>query len=81
MKIYAEFNFQACSYGELGIACAIFTNVYWHYEVEVDNCFYTVSVVYSIIMDLEGTNKTINIENTFAILGGKITQPFLSLNK
>ena len=58
----------------------LFTNVYWRYEVEVDNCFYTVSVVYSIIMDLEGTNKTINIENTFARLGKK-TQPFLSLNK
>ena len=55
----------------------MFTNVYWHYEVEVDNCFYTVSVVYSIIMDLEGTNKTINIENTFARLGGKITQTFI----
>ena len=42
----------------------------------LDNCFYTVSVVYSIIMDLEGTNKTINIENTFARLGKK-TQQFL----
>ena len=54
----------------------MFTNVYRQHEVEVDNCFYTVSVVYSIIMDLEGTNKTINIENTFARLGKK-TQQFL----
>ena len=73
---YVEFNFQASFYGELGIDCAMFTNVYRQHEVEVDNCFYTVSVVYSIIMDLEGTNKTINIENTFARLGKK-TQQFL----
>ena len=43
---YVEFNFQASFYGELVIDCSMFTNVYMHNEVEVDNCFYTVSVVY-----------------------------------